>query len=106
MGHLDSLIIEHASAVCFLMDLHIYCAYINHQLWPFVLRRQSGAREHLWHKEVPRLGVKLELQLPAYTTTIAMLDPSIICDLHHSSQQHQILIPLRKARLNPHLLGY
>ena len=23
---------------------------------------------HLWHMEVPRLGVKLELQLPAYAT--------------------------------------
>ena len=29
---------------------------------------------HLWHVQVPRLGVKSELQLPAYTT--AMLDPS------------------------------
>ena len=26
---------------------------------------------HLWHMEVPRLGVKLELQLPAYTTATA-----------------------------------
>jgi len=30
---------------------------------------------HLWHMEVPRLGVKLELQLPAYTTATATLDP-------------------------------
>ena len=27
------------------------------------------------HMEVPRLGVKLELQLPAYTTATAMQDP-------------------------------
>ena len=27
------------------------------------------------HMEVPRLGVKLELQLPAYATAIAMPDP-------------------------------
>ena len=26
---------------------------------------------HLWHMEVPRLGVELELQPPAYTTTTA-----------------------------------
>ena len=26
--------------------------------------------------EIPRLGVKLELQLPAYTIAIAMTDPS------------------------------
>ena len=30
---------------------------------------------HLGHMEVPRLGVKLELQLPAYTTAIAMPYP-------------------------------
>ena len=30
---------------------------------------------HLQHMEVPRLGVKLELQLPAYTTATAMQDP-------------------------------
>ena len=30
---------------------------------------------HLWHTEVPRLGGESELQLPAYTTAIAMRDP-------------------------------
>ena len=43
--------------------------------------------------EVPRLGVKLELQLPAYTTATAMPDPIRVCDLHHSSRQRQILKP-------------
>ena len=47
--------------------------------------------------EVPRLGVKLELQLPAYATATATQDPSHICDLHHSSQQCRILNPLSKA---------
>ena len=40
---------------------------------------------YLWHVEVPRLGVKLELQLLAYTTATAMQDLSLVCDLHHSS---------------------
>ena len=31
---------------------------------------------HLRHKEIPRVGVKLELQLLAYTTATAMRDPS------------------------------
>ena len=31
---------------------------------------------HLWHMDIPTLGVKSELQLPAYTTATAMLDPS------------------------------
>ena len=48
---------------------------------------------HPQHMEVPRLGVKSELQLLAYT-----IDPSRICDLHHSSRQHQIFNPLSEAR--------
>ena len=48
--------------------------------------------------EIPRLGVELELQPPAYTTATAMQDLSCICDLHHSSWQHQILNPLSQAR--------
>ena len=32
---------------------------------------------HLQHMEVPRLEFKSELQLPAYTTAIATLDPSL-----------------------------
>ena len=40
---------------------------------------------HSQHMEVPRLGVKLELQLPAYTTATATQDLSHVFDLHHSS---------------------
>ena len=53
---------------------------------------------HLQHMEVPRLGVKSELQLPAYVIATAMPDLSRIWDLHHSSQQYRILNPLSKAR--------
>ena len=42
---------------------------------------------HSWHMEVPRLGVELELQLPAYATATATQVPSCLCDLHHSSRQ-------------------
>ena len=48
--------------------------------------------------EVPRLGVKSELQLPAYTTATAMPDPSWVHDLHHNSWQCWILNPLSGAR--------
>ena len=48
--------------------------------------------------EVPRLGIKSELQLLAYTTTTATPDLSHVCDLHYSSQQSWILDPLSKAR--------
>ena len=50
------------------------------------------------HREVPRLGVESELQLPAYTTATATRDPSCVCKLHHSSGQQWILNPLSEAR--------
>ena len=46
--------------------------------------------------EVPKLGVEWELHLPAYA--IAKLDVSHVCNLHHSSWQHRILIPLSNVR--------
>ena len=52
----------------------------------------------MWHMEVPRLEVDLELQLPAYTTATATSDLSRICNLYYSSQQRWILNPLSKAR--------
>ena len=55
--------------------------------------------------DVPKLEVKLELQLPAYTTATATQDPSPICDLHHSSRQHQILNPLSKAKDRSRILA-
>ena len=48
--------------------------------------------------EVPRLGVKSELSLPADATATAVWDPSHVCDLHHNPQQHWILNPLSEAR--------
>ena len=50
------------------------------------------------HMEVLRLGVESDLQLLAYTTATATWDPSHVCSLHHSSQQHRILNPLGEAR--------
>ena len=53
---------------------------------------------HLGHMEVPRLGVKLEPQLPAYATATAMWDPSHVCNLHHGSRQHQFFNSLIEAK--------
>ena len=47
---------------------------------------------------IPRLGVEVELQLPAYTTATAMRDVSHVCDPHHSSLQCQILNPLDEVK--------
>ena len=59
---------------------------------------------HLQHIEVHKLGVKLELQLQAYTTATSTPDPSHICDLCHILWQHQFLNPLSKARDQTHIL--
>ena len=48
--------------------------------------------------------VESELQLPAYPTATATQDLSCICNLHHSSQQHQILSPLSRGRDRTHIL--
>ena len=53
--------------------------------------------------EVPRLGVELGLQLPAYTTATATSDPSHSCDLQHSSRQLLMLNPLSEARDPTHI---
>ena len=47
------------------------------------------------HMEVLRLGVELELQLPAYATATVMPAPSRVCSLHHISQH---LNPLSEAK--------
>ena len=54
--------------------------------------------------EVPRPGVKSELQLLAYDTATAMQDPSLVCDLHQSSQQCQISDSLGETRDRIHIL--
>ena len=59
---------------------HLFALFFFSFLWP-----------HPRHMEVSRLGVEVELQLPAYVKATATPDPSHICDLHHSSQQCQIL---------------
>ena len=55
--------------------------------------------------EVPRVGVKLELQLPAYATAAAAWDLRCICDLHCRLQQCQVLNPLsggQESNPQPH----
>ena len=67
---------------------------MDETIWDFFV----FLRPHLQHMEVPRLGVESELQLPAYITAKAILDPSCICNIHHSLQQCRILNPLSQAK--------
>ena len=59
---------------------------------------------HPQHMEVPRLEVQSELPLPAYTTATVTPDPSRICNLHHSSRQHQIPQPTERGWGRTHVL--
>ena len=49
----------------------------------------------MWHMEVPRLRVKLELQ--PYATDTVMWDPNRVCDLH-CNLSSGILNPMSEAR--------
>ena len=53
---------------------------------------------HLRHMEIPRLEVEAELYQLAYTTATETPDLSQVCNLHHSSQQNQLLNPMNEAR--------
>ena len=85
------------------MDIYIHCVCVNIfsffslsffcLLWPYQ-----------WHMEVLRLGVELELWLPAYAKATAMQDLSCVFDLNRCLWQHQILNPLSKARYRTHIL--
>ena len=55
------------------------------------------------HMEVPRLKVKLELQLLAYTTATVAPDPSCVCDLHGNARY---LTHERGQALNPNPHAY
>ena len=48
-------------------------------------------------------GVISEQQLQAYTTAMAMLDPSCICNLRHSLWQPHSLNPLTRPETEPTL---
>ena len=81
-----------ATAVGFL----IHCATMGTPSNPLFIIFFLGP--HPRQMEVPRIGVKSELQLLAYAATTAIPVPSLVCDLQHSSWQHQILNPLSGAR--------
>ena len=70
----------------------LFCFVLLFRAAPAVYRRS----------QVPRLGVKLELQMLAYTTAPATRDLSCVCDLGHGSWQCHILNPLSEARQHPH----
>ena len=61
-----------------------------------VLVSSTRGRSNTGYMKVPRLGVKLELQLPATATSSWGL--SRVCDLHHSSWPHWIPKPLSEPR--------
>ena len=77
---------------------------LNHSPFIYLFIFLSGPYSQ--HMEVPRVGVKSELQLLAYIIATAKDMSQIFCDLHHSSWQHQILNPLNEARDRTRILIY
>ena len=74
----------------------IFSFYLEEQWVSFL--NKTDVKVFFQHMEVPRLGVKLELQPLAYTTATATPDPSHVCNLHHISWQCWILNALSVAR--------
>ena len=99
----DWLISTISNSVCslrvttkyFKLFIIIFVIFVINDLWFFFF---FFLGPHSQHMEVHRLGVQLELQLPAYTTAAAKPDPSHVCDLHHSPWQCWILNPLSEAK--------
>ena len=58
----------------------------------------------MWHMEVPRLGSNQSCSHQPLPQPQQWQDLSHICNLHHSSQQHQILNPLSEASDQNHIL--
>ena len=58
-------------------ELLVFVLSHNDTMWVFVLFLFCFLGPRPWHMAVPRLGVKWELQLPAYATATAMWDPSL-----------------------------
>ena len=83
---------------CVKWSLSILFGIIHRILIFFLFSLFCSLGPHSWHVEVPRLGVKSELQLLTYDTTTATQDPSRVFNLHHSSWQRWILNPLSKVR--------
>ena len=78
-----------------LAEAKMWCANINTS--EFILFFPHFLGRHLQHMEILKLGVKSELHLLAYTTATATPDLSLVCNLHHSLRQCQILNPPIKA---------
>ena len=89
------LAIENSATMSMLIHVLIWVIF-----FPFFW----GGALYLQRMEVPRLGVKSELQLLVYTTATVTPDLSHVCKVHHSLWQHWILNPLRKVRDRSHIL--
>ena len=92
---------NHKSVVCVCESISLlYMVHLRHGIrffkFIYVFFAFCGCVCHIW--KFPRLGVESELQLLAYATATATQDLSHVCNLHHSSQQYQILNPLSEAR--------
>ena len=82
-----------------LIDRFLLCLYLIKCFWFvfFFLFAFLFLGPHMRHMEVRRLGVELELQLPAKVTAPATQNRSCIRDLDHTLWQRWVLNPLSEA---------
>ena len=80
-------------------SLSLHLLYLLHNIYLFCLFVLLGP--HSRHMEVPRLGVQWELQLLAYTTAIATLDPSRICTYTTAHGYARSLTHRSRPRIEP-----
>ena len=59
----------------------MHILFLSYHYYYFFFFWWSFLRPHPRPIEAPRIGVKSELQLPAFTTATVMPDLSCICDL-------------------------
>ena len=88
--------VDHLNVFFGKVYIHGYSVPLSFSLFYFIFFCFSGP--HLWHMEVPRISLDLEVQLLAYTRATATPDLSHICDPRHSSWQTWTLNPLSEAR--------
>ena len=99
---LTHLFVNSSSAVVLRQDIsHSKCGFLLIFLYLFtylfIYLCIAFLGLHPWYTDVPRLGIKSELQLLVYTTSTATPGPSCVWDLHHNSRHRRILNPLSES---------
>ena len=87
----------YAVCYCFCVCVCVFFFFFLRREWLFIYLFICLFRAIPEAHGSSQLGLESELQLLAHTTATATLDPSHVCDSHHSSRQRRSLNPLNEA---------